>query len=342
MHAAVGPGRNDTAREDESEAASIGGPSRQGQSPRRCAWRTAGGRPRLLGSGLGALLWLALAVAPAQAARILHATVPTLLSGAGERDCRVYLPPSYATQAARERRYPVVVFLHGWPGAEGNWPGQGNAGETLDRLINAGRIPELIGLFPDGTGVGRLGRSMWMDSEDGRSKLETFLATDLVSWVDRTYRTQRGPAARAVIGLSDGATGGMNLIMRHPDVYGAVGAHSGVYRLTSDWSSQPLFGPEPRASLLRAANSPLARVVLDAAALRRAIVYFDCGDRDESLADNRALHGALDSLRIPHEFHIYPGSHDWGYWRTHLEQSLIAVTAHMRSAGASIDTLSQR
>lgn len=329
MHAPVGPGGRDTAREYELEAGSIGGPLRQGQRPRQ---RGPGPVPALL----AVLLALAAGAGSAHAERILRASVPDAALGARARDCRVYLPPSYDAPAARGRHYPVIVFLHGWPGAEGNWPGEGRAGETLDRLIIAGRIPEVIGLFPDGTGVGHLGRGMWMDSRDGRSRLETFLANDLLSWAGHHYRLQTSPAAHAVIGLSDGATGAMNLVMRHPSVYGAVGAHSGVYLLKADWSSAPLFGPEPGATALRERDSPLLQVLTDSSALARAVIYMDCGEGDdESLGDNRAFHARLDSLHIANEFHVYPGSHDWGFWRTHLEQSLVAVTARMRAGEAT-------
>ena len=115
------------------------------------------------------------AAAPTGGGRWLLTSTPLRASGKGTRDTRVWLPPSYDRPEAATRHYPVVVFLHGWPGGEGNWPGEGRAGETLGELIKAGRIPEVIGLFPDGTGTGVLGRSLWLDSWDGRAKLETFL-----------------------------------------------------------------------------------------------------------------------------------------------------------------------
>ena len=59
------------------------------------------------------------------------------------------------------------------------------------------------------------------------------------------------------------------------------------------------------------------------------------------MGENRRLHAVMDSLHIAHEFHAFPGSHDWGYWRAHLEQSLIAVTSRMRVA-AGADSLNSR
>jgi len=268
--------------------------------------------------------------APTGGGRWVFASVPARESGTGERDTRVWLPPSYDRPESATRRYPVVVFLHGWPGAEGNWPGQGRAGETLGRLIAAGRIPEVIGLFPDGTGTGFIGRSLWVDSWDGRAKVETFVVRDMFAWADTAFRTRADPADRAAIGLSDGATGAMNLVIRHPEVFGAAGGHSGDYLIERDMSNSRIFGPEPGASRLRAEASPLLTVVKAADHLRHAHIYLDCGQDDPSIDETRALHARLDSLGVHHTYAEYPRGHDWAYWRTHLVQSLEAVTKGMR------------
>src|SRR5260221_7396434 len=140
--------------------------------------------------------------APAGGGRWVLASAPLRESGTGRRDTRVWLPPSYDQPESATRRYPVVVFLHGWPGSEGNWPGQGHAGETLGTLIAERRIPDVVALFPDGSGPGLVGRSIWLDSWNGRGKLETFLTRDLFAWADTAFRLLEDPNDRAVIGLS--------------------------------------------------------------------------------------------------------------------------------------------
>lgn len=247
-----------------------------------------------------------------------------------DRDCRVYLPPSYDQPAAAHRRYPVIVFLHGWPGSEGNWPGQGHVGETLDRLIRSHAIPEVIGLFPDGGGSGHLGRSMWLDGAPGESQMETYLVHDLPRWADATFRTIPEARMRGVIGLSDGGTGAINAALRHPSVYGAAGSHSGVFRLQPDWSSGPLFEDGAAGDRRRAEYSALEYLPAFADSARRVTLYFDCGRDDDTFRDNVELDSLLTALRVPHEWHAFDGSHEWSYWRTHIEESLRAVTRGMR------------
>ncbi len=53
-------------------------------------------------------------------------------------------------------------------------------------------------------------------------------------------------------------------------------------------------------------------------------IYFDCGTED-SYGFNvgaQAFHELLVSRHIPHEFHLYPGSHDWTYFAQHFPASL--------------------
>ena len=53
-------------------------------------------------------------------------------------------------------------------------------------------------------------------------------------------------------------------------------------------------------------------------------IYFDCGTEDDFgfNAGAQAFHDLLVSRKIPHEFHLYPGRHDWAYFASHLEASL--------------------
>ena len=283
---------------------------------------------------IAALLLAAALAVPAPAAAPASGTLKRYQIDAPElhdpeRAVRVYTPPGYDESAAAGRRYPVVYLLHGWPGSEGNWPGMGRATVTADSLIAGGRIPPVLLVFPSGKGKGLLGRSLYIDSYDGSSKMEAFLTHRLVSWVDSTFRTIRSAASRGVIGLSDGGTGAINLALQHPELFGACGSHSADLRLRKEMGMGGVIGPEPGATKLLEAHSPLVYAPEVLPHLDPPVIYFDCGADDESAAENREFDAMLTKLGVAHTYHEFPGTHDWKYWRTHLPASLEAVTARM-------------
>jgi S-formylglutathione hydrolase FrmB len=69
-------------------------------------------------------------------------------------------------------------------------------------------------------------------------------------------------------------------------------------------------------------NNPLA--LARTAPIARLKIYFDCGADDGYGFDAgaRTLDEILTSRGIRHEFHIYPGGHDWPYFAEHLPASL--------------------
>lgn len=266
---------------------------------------------------------------PSRPSRDLRLEYPaTLLRQAG-RDVRVYLPLSYHRDAASGRRYPVIYLLHGFPGRAGDWLGRGDAGEIADSLAASGAIPEVILVCPDGN-RGFFGRSLWADRWDGSFPLARSFVRELVPWVDSTFRTVSDAGHRALIGLSDGATGGLNLLVHYPDVFLAWGGHSGEYRLQMDFGMGGIVGPRPGAEIRLRAMSPLETILDRHGTPRELALYFDCGREDESIAENRELHARLDSLGVAHEWHEFPGSHTWDYWREHLHRSLVVVCRGMR------------
>lgn len=262
--------------------------------------------------------------------RTLHTALPAPSMGEDERSVRVYLPPGYDDPAQADRRYPVVYLLHGWPGGDGNWLGHGRAAETIDSLCARGAIPRLIAIMPNGNGIGLLGRQTWLNSYDGRARMEDFVCRDLVEWTDRSYRTRADAAHRALVGLSEGASAAINIASKHPDVFGACGGLSGEYLLGSQTGMKAVWGTGDTEKRIRAENSPALYAASRVATLRRQVVYFDIGTDDEDLEDNRRFDRLLTSLGVPHTYREFSGTHGWGYWKVHLRDALIACTAHMR------------
>ena len=159
-----------------------------------------------------------------------------------DRDVTVYLPPSYA--AARARRYPVVYLLHGYGGTDANWTGrQVNLPEIADRLFAAGSVRELIVVMPNAFSLHK--GSMYSNSVTS-GDWETYVARDLVAYVDGHYRTIPERMSRGLAGASMGGYGVIRIGMKRPDVF------SSLYSLSACCLTAQL-DPRPEAMAAAAA-----------------------------------------------------------------------------------------
>ncbi len=150
----------------------------------------------------------------------------------GDPDTRryfIYLPPSYHVS---DKRYPVVYMLHdSFQMAELEQTG---IRQSLDAMIKAGDIGELIAVFPNA--VPATGFS-WYRSSPTIGDYETYVTRDLVEAIDASYRTIADADSRAVASitgndqtsLGSGANGALHLALTHPNVFGAAAAEYGIY-----------------------------------------------------------------------------------------------------------------
>ncbi len=154
-----------------------------------------------------------------------------------ERQVSVYLPPSYATKP--QRRYPTLYLLHGlgdtqqvwinpWFDANDPW---GTVDRIMDEGVASGRLEEMIIVMPDMRS--RAGGSFYVNSS-ATGNWEDFLARELVSWVDSTFRTLNAADSRGIAGHSMGGYGAMSIGMKYQDVFSAV---YGMSSAAIDWGA---------------------------------------------------------------------------------------------------------
>jgi enterochelin esterase-like enzyme len=259
--------------------------------------------------------------APRPRGRLLMASLPARSLGLELRPLRIYLPPSYAL-APGTRRYPVVYLLHGGPGQCDDWFERGRMREILDAGIANGTLPEMIVIAPDGHGQGRQGRSLWTNGWDGRHRIEDFATGDVVAWADSALRTVPDERHRALLGLSDGGDAALRLMLRHPERFGAAAGLSGQFRPRGPRGYEGVVGgPPARDSILRAC-SLLQTPPRELARLAGHTLYFDSGLMDNLALDAMQLHLRLAALGVPHAWHLYPGWHDWPFWRRRIPVAL--------------------
>ncbi|HYK84797.1 MAG TPA: alpha/beta hydrolase-fold protein [Ktedonobacteraceae bacterium] len=236
---------------------------------------------------------------------------PTL--GGQQKSFLVYLPPSYTTQAGSNRHYPTLYLLHGSPGGESDWVKGGKINESADTLIDAGLIPELIIVMPDGNG--RVDTtSEWGNSFDQRQRMETYVVHDLVTYIDQHYRTIPDAPHRGIGGLSMGGFGAMNIAIHHPDVFGTVISLGGYYRAEGAiWGNNAAYIRE---------NSPID-VLPNAPQSWKLHIFLGAATQDQPYyADTQQFMHELDLLHIPYHFDLEHGYHQWSVWQVQMYHAL--------------------
>ena len=259
--------------------------------------------------------------------RILHEAV---------RYC-AFLPSSYDTAAARKNPqakdappYPVLYSLHGLGDNEQSLMNTG-AWSLIQDLREEHKIGEFLIVTPDAA------RSFYINSRDGHVRYSDFFLQEFMSTIEHRYRVRAGRNSRGITGMSMGGYGALRLAFAYPHLFSSVSAHSAA--LVAQPPHTPNFGPSegsPLAGMLGALfgnpiddafwneNSPFVLAKRNAAGMARLKIYFDCGSEDSFGFDQgaRAFDQELDTLKVKHEFHIYPGGHGVEYFLAHVAASM--------------------
>jgi len=239
----------------------------------------------------------------------------------------VFLPASYTAASSKTRRYPVLYLLHG---LGGNAQGMALSGEwtALQDLRRDGTVGDFLVAAPEGWGT------FYVNSRDSKTMYSDFFLREFIPFVERTYRVRTERAARGITGFSMGGYGALRFAFAHPELFGSASAHSAaLMRNPPQGIIATASGGNPAAEILTDVfgnpidlkfwnlNSPFILAAKDAAVLRNTKIYFDCGTEDSYGFYRGAseLHRELDHLKIPHEFHLYPGGHNVEYLQAHSD-----------------------
>ncbi|HEU4651507.1 MAG TPA: alpha/beta fold hydrolase, partial [Croceibacterium sp.] len=172
----------------------------------------------------GAAALAALATAPVAAQDHARASWVTMHSPAiegnlegntADRTVLVVTPPGYDEHP--DKRYPVVYFLHGYWATPQMYQDMAKFDEVVDGAAAQGN--EVILVMPDGHSKLKGG---FYSSSPTVGDYESFVADDLVKWVDASYRTIAQRASRGLAGHSMGGYGTARIAMKHPEVFSSI------------------------------------------------------------------------------------------------------------------------
>lgn len=251
-------------------------------------------------------------------------------SDAMNKDIKTIVITPKETKKNRNMRYPVVYLLHG---------ATANCKYYLEKVKP--ELPEIadekgmIFVTPDAL------NSWYLDSPVRKDyKYETFVASELVKYVDEHYKTLPDRKARAITGLSMGGHGALYLGFRHKDVYGACGSMSGgvdFRPFPRNWELPQDLGEF--ASHKKLWDEHVVVNQIDRINDGDLAIIIDCGEDDFFLEVNKTLHQRLLGRGIGHDFITRPGAHNPAYWSNSIDFQLLFFQKFFLKNGSSSNHL---
>ncbi len=228
----------------------------------------------------------------------------------GRADVTLFAP----LEAANLNDVPLVVLLHGVYGSHWAWAMKGFAHRTLQKLVSSKEIPVMAMAMPSD---GLLGDGSGYVPHEHRN-FEQWIVDEVPAGAATTLPCVSGNSPLLIAGLSMGGFGALRLAAKYPQKYKAVSGHSSV----THFEQLKQFVVE---DVLSYGARPEDFSVYETMLRNRAHlppIRFDCGTEDPLIENNRELHRQLKAQGIAHQYHEFPGGHDWNYWQVHLFDTL--------------------
>ncbi len=240
----------------------------------------------------------------------------------------IYLPSDYEHS---ERTYPIVYLLHGYTDDNTGWLQFGEVNRYADQAIADGTIPPMIIVMPNADS------SWYINSYDGKEKYEDFFIKEFMPAIEKSYAIKAEKKYRGIAGLSMGGYGTLIYSMKYPQLFVAAaplsaavfddGALTGMQDNNYEATFGQLYGRGLKGndrmnkswydnSILKMAET---KSVDD---LKKVRYWIDCGDDDFLTKGNCLLHILLTEKKVPHEYRVRDGAHNWTYWRTGITDAL--------------------
>ncbi len=230
-----------------------------------------------------------------------------------DRRITVYTPAGYETNG---QRYPVLYLLHGMGGDEDSWSTLGRAAQILDNLIVQGKAKPMIVVMTNGNSDLQ---AAWGESPTGyvTPTIELPKTTDgsfeeafpeVVTFVDKAYRTIAKKESRAIAGLSMGGFHSMQISKEYPTLFNYIGLFSASARFKGRKNSHIYENCEAKIKT-QFAQKP-------------ALYWIAIGKDDFLYEENQKFRSFLDANGFQYTYVESEGGHIWRNWRNYLCQFL--------------------
>lgn len=234
-----------------------------------------------------------------------------------QRRMTIYTPPTYN----KGGNYPVLYLLHGAGGDENAWAELGRTAQILDNLIAEGKAKPMIVVMTNGNANCDAAPGEWhrgfykpafMAHTESPAKATTEEAyKDVMSFVEKNYRVQKGKKNTAICGLSMGGYHTYAISKLYPGKFDYIGLFSAAIQM-----GQSNHGNDINAQLN--ADDKTAAQLQRLFATHPKLYWIAIGKTDFLYDQNRTYRQFLDAHNYPYEYYETGEGHIWKNWRLYL------------------------
>lgn len=251
----------------------------------------------------------------------------TFYSNALQRDMpyRVVMPSGDTSG----HRLKTVCLLHGGGGNFRDWTNYSDVAKYAEH--------DLILVMPEGN-------SSYYVNAAGRAqdRYEDYIVKDLIEDVESKFPAVGGREGRAIVGVSMGGFGAINLALHHPELFAFAGGLSAALdvptrpfsiKRVEQWRRfRAIFGPWE--GQVQKSNDPF--VLVGSVDVKNAPYFFlTCGEQEGLLGPDRQFASILEARHFRYEFHTAPGDHNWKQWDEWLPKLFQSSEEHFHFAVSS-------
>lgn len=217
-----------------------------------------------------------------------------------------FVPGGYAADG----KIPAALLLHGYGGSPRQWMGVAPLQTLADEY-------GMMLICPDG-----FRESWYIDAPGGGDDFATFMSQSVIPGI--IERLPVDTSLFFVTGLSMGGHGSIQMMLRCPGLFAAVGSMSGVMDLRESALSKTclarLLGPKSGSNANWARYSAVDNVqaVKDAG----TPIIISCGAQDYLIEANRTFARKCGAMGVDIVYMESPGRHENKYWRITLPEHL--------------------
>ncbi|OJU11375.1 MAG: hypothetical protein BGN86_01940 [Caulobacterales bacterium 68-7] len=218
--------------------------------------------------------------------------------GGVERKLIVYTPPGYERG---QGSYPVLYLMHGGGDNESSWVTAASVNDIMDNLLAEGKAKPFIIVMPAGYTPDHL---QIMTPDPSKEPFVKELTTDVIPFVEKTYRTLPNADNRAMAGLSMGGIQTLNAGVSNLDKFHSIGVFSSgyFYKRDRDWYYENRAPKEiPQMKDLK-------------------VFYWAWGATDFARDGSVDMTNYLKSKGVKLTTLESPGGHDWRNWRLYFHE----------------------